>query len=421
MDKQFSSFIHNFIKQYQTNIFNDKLKCKSLLLDHAKGEYKNEIRLLMQALDMGCYANIMNSNDLNITRMSLIKQLQLEYYISDSIATSLIDMLLMELRNYKTEQDKQPSKTKPKKKISNQLNVSSQEEPLPISMHDTNKSNIDTDVIYELGSIISNKVDNERKIKNEERKKINSERRKELYSLRRFKDKAKNIYEPTFIEYQEIMKKNKLKCKYSNSEKSIKFYFLFVNNVYKDSKATYTIIKKNSDIVKTSSNFSYYSNKDISDAKDYNIKLLTKEVIINELTLFTEKILEIVKVQLNLTQILHKQEPAINNQPLQKDLLASSELKDLISYIDVLLDYVPEEKIKKFAFSEQYDLYKNIFKENKSISTRQKAQIKDLFSHIEELLEFLPSEKINLFVNSEHYETYKKLFNYLGLVYWRIS
>jgi hypothetical protein len=103
IDKQFASFIHDFVKQYKTDVFSNISKCKSLILDHAKGEYKKEIRLLLQSLELGSYTDITNSNDLYITRISLIKKLQTGYFISEDIAASMIDLLLSVIRGYKTE------------------------------------------------------------------------------------------------------------------------------------------------------------------------------------------------------------------------------------------------------------------------------------------------------------------------------
>jgi formylglycine-generating enzyme required for sulfatase activity len=116
MDKQFISFMDSFVKQYHSGIFDDIPKCKSLLLDHAKGEYKKEIRLVLQALELGCHTAILKSKDVHLTRLSLIKQIRDEYFINEEIASSLIDLLLVALRNYKpdTPAQKQTPDTKPK-------------------------------------------------------------------------------------------------------------------------------------------------------------------------------------------------------------------------------------------------------------------------------------------------------------------
>jgi hypothetical protein len=103
MDKQFEQFLDGFVTQYKTAVFNNIKTCKSLLLDHAKGEFNKEIRLLLQALELGCHTAILNSNDLNLTRMSLIKRLQDEYFISEETTASLIDLLLLVLKGCKNK------------------------------------------------------------------------------------------------------------------------------------------------------------------------------------------------------------------------------------------------------------------------------------------------------------------------------
>jgi len=40
-----------------------------------------------------------------------------------------------------------------------------------------------------------------------------------------------------------------------------------------------------------------------------------------------------------------------------------NELKNVLSYMDHLLESLPEEKIEEFAQSEYFDKYKKIFKE----------------------------------------------------------
>jgi hypothetical protein len=101
-DSQFSKFLHGFVTMYNTVIFNDTKKCKSLLLDHAKGEFAKEIRLLFQVLELGCHTEILRTNDISLTRMSLIKKLQNEYFITEDISTFYIDLLLSILRNCRT-------------------------------------------------------------------------------------------------------------------------------------------------------------------------------------------------------------------------------------------------------------------------------------------------------------------------------
>jgi len=417
IDKQFASFIHIFVKQYKTDVFNNISKCKSLLLDHAKGEYKNEVRLLLQALDIGCYTTIINSNDLHLTRIALIKQLQEEYFISENIATSLIDLLLAELRNYKTEQKKQTIKTKPKVVSSNRLNTSNQNQPIQLPISNTNNIPIDTSTILKLSSEINSL--------------ISTKESKEKLSIERFNDKVKSVYEPAFKEYQEILKEINLNCEIFYST-DIRFMFSFVtdknrfsNFVFKAPQYSISRSWRDYDTVEiiVYDFIDQHESNSRKGLKKYNIEDLTKKIIINDLSKITKDLLSLIKTKIDSTivpqsspkQVLPKQKSIKNNSEDKNDSF-SSRVKDLFYYIDILLDYVSEEEIKKFAFSEHYDTYKKIFKESKKLSASQKTQIKDLFSRIDELLEFLPDEKIEEFAQTEYYETYKELFKNLGII-----
>jgi len=309
LEKQFALFLHDFIKKYKVEIFNDMRKCKSLLLDHAKGEHKKEIRLLLQALDMGCYSTIMNSNDLNITRMTLIKQLQDEYYISEDIATSFVDLLLLELRNYKTVQTNQTNKTKQNK--SNPSQQSNQTKPNQLPANNNKKPIFDTKFLSEIDSIITTRNTN---------RQLQIER-----CIERYKDKVKNVYELAFKEYQEILSGNNLKSDYIveiNGISSYKhpkiFYFLFVgitgsylsiHPMYRISKMyfdhDFVIVEKIfPDIFKYPAVVGNYKrddceNKRNTETKRYNIEDLTKEIIMQDLTEMTNQILKKIKEQIN--------------------------------------------------------------------------------------------------------------------------
>jgi hypothetical protein len=49
------------------------------------------------------------------------------------------------------------------------------------------------------------------------------------------------------------------------------------------------------------------------------------------------------------------------------------------------------------------------------IPTTIKAELKTVLSYMDQLLESLPEEKIEEFAQSEYFETYKKLFEDLGI------
>ena len=54
-------------------------------------------------------------------------------------------------------------------------------------------------------------------------------------------------------------------------------------------------------------------------------------------------------------------------------------------------------------------------KESKDISDNLKSEIKSVLSYMDQLLENLPENKIAEFAQSEQFDTYKKLFKELGL------
>jgi len=281
MDKQFAKFLHDFVKKYKTDIFSDFSKCKSLLLDHAKGEFKKEIRLLLQALELGCHTIILSSNDLNLTRMALIRQFQNEYFISEEISSALIDMLLLELRSYKIISENPPAKTP--------SSITKRNKPKSnISLHNSQRpnntvSNIDKSAIREIGSIISSKENHEKQ------------------SIENFLQKIKSVYEPAFIAYQKVMNENNLKCNYEirypnflSKSYIISFTFLFVSSLRNNNlHPKYYISKGVDDYVLTHESTvddlnSADSNLSLSPSRKYRLEELTKEMIVNDLTKITE-------------------------------------------------------------------------------------------------------------------------------------
>ncbi|MCM1321155.1 MAG: hypothetical protein NC041_04810 [Bacteroides sp.] len=65
--------------------------------------------------------------------------------------------------------------------------------------------------------------------------------------------------------------------------------------------------------------------------------------------------------------------------------------------------------------TEQISEQEQIPAEEQNITATMKEEIKNVLSYMDQLLENLPEEKIEEFARSEHFEVYKKLFNELGL------
>jgi hypothetical protein len=273
IDKQFASFIHSFIKQYKTDVFSNISKCKSLLLDHAKGEYKKEIRLLLQALELSFYSTIINSNDLNFTRISLIKQFQDDYFISEEISRFLIDLLLIELRNYKLDKIKSnvcpvnsgvnKNYTLEKTVVSNIFPISNKVNANPISM---------------ISSML----------------KSGKSPRKDIES--KYFDYRDSIYIPAFNDYKKEMKNNNLECEIKTvTQFAIRFNFTFaladdILKWYIGNYCPYYQIMLNSDsLIQTDCLATKYFKK------GYDIDNYSKENIKNDLDKIMEEIIAEMK------------------------------------------------------------------------------------------------------------------------------
>ncbi|MDR3171457.1 MAG: hypothetical protein LBU17_07500 [Treponema sp.] len=83
MDTAFQEIITHIMTDYGIAVFN-QVRYKALLLDYAKGEFKKERRLLLQVLEAGCHRKIRESRELPITRNILVRDLQDDYYITQS-------------------------------------------------------------------------------------------------------------------------------------------------------------------------------------------------------------------------------------------------------------------------------------------------------------------------------------------------
>jgi len=73
-------------------------KCKALLADYTKGEYKKESRLLLQAIDAGVSKAIDTTGELELCKRQQIKVLHEEYGMDQEIAANVVDMLALVLR-----------------------------------------------------------------------------------------------------------------------------------------------------------------------------------------------------------------------------------------------------------------------------------------------------------------------------------
>jgi hypothetical protein len=404
VDKQFVVFIQNFFKLYGKAILNNLSKCKSLLLDHAKGEYKKEIRLLLQALEINCHTTILKSNDLNFTRISLINQLKNEFFISEEVSTELINLLLFELKNYKPEYATPISKSK---------NESKQN----LFENNNNKINHNRANIQELVNIISSKAN-----------------QNELFD-KNFQECLKTIYRPAFGEYQDSMYKNNLLCVYDKASSGIKatrisFRFLFVSGTIFvperiNGNPSFEILKIDDNSINTRSNITTACKPERFITSDF-----TKEIIISKLETITNYILQELKNVNSKLKIIDRftvydnyiypkgftSSTRISYKPDKNTPSSRNEYTDLFNYIDELISFLSEDEIIEFSSTKHCTNFNKLFNEDFDISSLRKKEMKDMFSSMGALLEKLPDEKIDEFAKSEHFDNYNKLFRDLGLV-----
>jgi hypothetical protein len=100
MDKNFELVIRHFLLHYGKEILDETQKCKSLLKDFAKGEFRSEIDLFMQTIEKNFHKKIIESNDFEMTAGQLIRQLQTENFISEDAAQSIVALWFLILKNY---------------------------------------------------------------------------------------------------------------------------------------------------------------------------------------------------------------------------------------------------------------------------------------------------------------------------------
>jgi hypothetical protein len=102
MDKDFINLAVKIIDEKGKNILENSKITKGLFMDYSKGQYKAEINLLVKIIELGFYNKIMESDNLNITKMTLSRQLQKDLFIMDKIASSMVELLigLLRDRNY---------------------------------------------------------------------------------------------------------------------------------------------------------------------------------------------------------------------------------------------------------------------------------------------------------------------------------
>jgi hypothetical protein len=108
MDKEFIELAEKIADDRGKDVFFNPKLVKALFMDYGRGEYKNEVNLLVRIIELGYAKKIIDSEDINITEMILIRQLLEEQFLNENIAESIIKLLIGLLCNkeYLREIDK---------------------------------------------------------------------------------------------------------------------------------------------------------------------------------------------------------------------------------------------------------------------------------------------------------------------------
>jgi type VI secretion system protein VasI len=101
MEKKFELLITSFLARYGKEILDDPAKCKGLLKDFAKNEYRRECQLFLQIVEAGYHKTILGVKDKDIapTANRLAAQLQRDFFLGADVAKEVIVFLFRVLRS----------------------------------------------------------------------------------------------------------------------------------------------------------------------------------------------------------------------------------------------------------------------------------------------------------------------------------
>jgi len=98
MDQGFIDILQTLIKEQGKDAILEASKCKALLSDYTKGEYKKESRFLMQALEAKVSKAVDTTKEIDICRKQQVRLLHEDYGLTENIAEDLFDTLLFILK-----------------------------------------------------------------------------------------------------------------------------------------------------------------------------------------------------------------------------------------------------------------------------------------------------------------------------------
>ncbi|MDR3172334.1 MAG: SUMF1/EgtB/PvdO family nonheme iron enzyme [Treponema sp.] len=107
MNIAFQDLLLRIMREQGIAVLDNGAKCKALLQDYARGEFKKEIRLVLQVLEAGYHREMLKSEELELTTRKLIRDFQDEYAITQEAAQETISMLAILIAGReKTDEEK---------------------------------------------------------------------------------------------------------------------------------------------------------------------------------------------------------------------------------------------------------------------------------------------------------------------------
>jgi hypothetical protein len=93
MNSEFTAILQKLIAEQGKETLLNHTKCKALLADYTRNDFKKESRLLLQVLDAGVQKAIDSAENITICKKQQIRLLREDYFFAEEIAKDVVDTL----------------------------------------------------------------------------------------------------------------------------------------------------------------------------------------------------------------------------------------------------------------------------------------------------------------------------------------
>jgi TPR repeat protein len=102
LDQAFIDILKQLVKEHGSAALKDAKKCKALLADYTRNEYKKQSRLLVLTVEEGIPKIIEGAQDLAACKKAQIRELEEEHGLNSVFAADIVNLLALVLRGDKT-------------------------------------------------------------------------------------------------------------------------------------------------------------------------------------------------------------------------------------------------------------------------------------------------------------------------------